>query len=116
MAIPLLLAGLGGGAVISPNVTMTLENVPTRMAGAAGGALQTGQRIGTAIGTALMVAMYHAGTNASDGRVEVGAAVALGTAVLTTVIALTLAIRELRTRKTCSVDENLTHQTVISGH
>ncbi|CAM3393466.1 MFS transporter [Kibdelosporangium persicum] len=115
MAIPLLLAGLGGGAVISPNVTMTLENVPTRMAGAAGGALQTGQRIGTAVGTAVMVAMYHAGTNASDGRVEVGAAVALGTAVLTTVIALILASREQRTRKTCDVDENLSQRSVASG-
>jgi MFS family permease len=38
---PLLLAGLGGGLVSSPNVTLTLEAVPVRMAGAAGGALQT---------------------------------------------------------------------------
>jgi MFS family permease len=38
---PLLLAGLGGGMVTSPNVTLTLQSVPVRMAGAAGGALQT---------------------------------------------------------------------------
>ena len=38
---PLLLAGLGGGMVTSPNATLTLEAVPVRMAGAAGGALQT---------------------------------------------------------------------------
>lgn len=58
-AVALLIAGLGGGAVISPNFTLTLENVPTRMAGAAGGALQTGQRIGTAIGTALLASVYR---------------------------------------------------------
>ena len=38
---PLLLAGLGGGMVTSPNVTLTLRSVPVRMAGAAGDALQT---------------------------------------------------------------------------
>jgi MFS family permease len=43
---PLLLAGLGGGLVTSPNVTLTLEAGPVRMAGAAGGALQTATRIG----------------------------------------------------------------------
>lgn len=49
---PLLLAGLGGGLVTSPNVTLTLEAVPVRMAGAAGGALQTATRVGSAVGTA----------------------------------------------------------------
>ncbi|HEX2263197.1 MAG TPA: MFS transporter, partial [Pseudonocardiaceae bacterium] len=43
-ALPLLVAGIGGGAVISPNVTLTLECVPPVMGGAAAGALQTGQR------------------------------------------------------------------------
>ena len=41
-ALPLLFAGVGGGMVISPNTTLTLECVPVRMAGVAGGALQTG--------------------------------------------------------------------------
>jgi hypothetical protein len=56
---PLLLAGLGGGMVTSPNVTLTLASVPVRMAGAAGGALQTAQRIGAAIGTALLVSVFY---------------------------------------------------------
>src|SRR5690606_19571922 len=50
LVLPLLLAGLGGGAVVSPNFTLTLAEVPPRMGGAAGGALQTGQRVGAAIG------------------------------------------------------------------
>jgi MFS family permease len=57
---PLLLAGLGGGMVTSPNMTLTLQHVPVRMAGAAGGAVQTAQRIGAAIGTAgLATIFYH---------------------------------------------------------
>ncbi|MEU7906167.1 hypothetical protein [Actinoplanes sp. NPDC049118] len=37
--------------VTSPNIRLSLENVPVEMAGAAGGALQTAHRIGGAIGT-----------------------------------------------------------------
>jgi predicted MFS family arabinose efflux permease len=44
-ALPLLIAGLGGGLVISPNLTLTLSQVPVERAGSAGGVLQTGQRI-----------------------------------------------------------------------
>jgi hypothetical protein len=46
--------------VTSPNITLTLESVPVRMAGAAGGALQTGQRIGSAIGTAALASVFYA--------------------------------------------------------
>jgi EmrB/QacA subfamily drug resistance transporter len=56
---PLLLAGLGGGMVTSPNITLTLESVPVRMAGAAGGALQTAQRIGSAVGTAVLATVFY---------------------------------------------------------
>ncbi|WP_327186997.1 MFS transporter [Streptomyces sp. NBC_01334] len=59
-AAPLLfLGGVGGGFVVSPNITMTLRDVPVRMAGAAGGALQTGQRLGAAVGTAALPGLYH---------------------------------------------------------
>jgi len=57
--LPLLLAGAGGGLVISPNITLTLQHVPLGMAGAAGGALQTAQRIGTAIGAALLSTIFY---------------------------------------------------------
>ncbi|MDP9822935.1 EmrB/QacA subfamily drug resistance transporter [Nocardioides massiliensis] len=81
-ALPLLVAGLGGGAVISPNFTLTLADVPTRMGGAAGGALQTGQRIGTAIGAALVMTTYQIALSAYDdpGRAlqwAIGAALVL---------------------------------------
>lgn len=93
----LLLAGLGGGAVISPNFTLTLEHVPTRMAGAAGGALQTGQRIGTAIGTALLMSVY-----ASSIARGVAAQTALRWALALALVLLTgaflLAVRDLRSR------------------
>jgi EmrB/QacA subfamily drug resistance transporter len=56
---PLLVAGLGGGMVTSPNMTMTLQNVPVAMAGAAGGAVQTAQRIGAAIGTASLTMIFY---------------------------------------------------------
>jgi glycerol uptake facilitator-like aquaporin len=45
--------------VTSPNMTLTLQDVPVRMAGAAGGALQTAQRIGAAIGTATLATIFY---------------------------------------------------------
>ncbi|HEY3715427.1 MAG TPA: MFS transporter [Jatrophihabitantaceae bacterium] len=56
---PLLVAGLGGGMVTSPNMTLTLQNVPVRMGGAAGGAVQTAQRIGAAVGTATLATIFY---------------------------------------------------------
>lgn len=38
---------------------MTLRDVPVRMAGAAGGALQTGQRLGAAVGTAALPGLFY---------------------------------------------------------
>ncbi|GIJ54345.1 MFS transporter [Virgisporangium aurantiacum] len=58
-AVPLLLAGVGGGMVTSPNLTLSLQNVPVRMAGVAGGALQTAQRIGAAVGTAVLATIFY---------------------------------------------------------
>jgi multisubunit Na+/H+ antiporter MnhB subunit len=61
------------------------------------------------------VAAFRVGTNSADGSFQVGVAVALGIAVLIMGVALALAVREFRTRKTCSVDENLSHRSVISS-
>jgi EmrB/QacA subfamily drug resistance transporter len=58
-ALPLLIAGLGGGLVISPNLTLTLSQVPVERAGSAGGLLQTGQRIGSAAGIAVTGSVFY---------------------------------------------------------
>jgi EmrB/QacA subfamily drug resistance transporter len=87
----LLLAGLGGGAVISPNVTLTLSEVPPRMGGAAGGALQTGQRIGASIGAALLVTAYGLGSDPDDAL-----RLAVGTGLVLLALALVMAVRALR--------------------
>jgi MFS family permease len=66
-ALPLLIAGLGGGLVISPNLTLTLAEVPVQRAGSAGGVLQTGQRIGTAAGIAVTGSIFYSRLAASHG-------------------------------------------------
>jgi predicted MFS family arabinose efflux permease len=58
-ALPLLIAGLRGGLVISPNLTLTLSQVPVERAGSAGGVLQTGQRIGSAAGIAVTGSVFY---------------------------------------------------------
>jgi EmrB/QacA subfamily drug resistance transporter len=67
-ALPLFLAGIGGGMVISPNQTFTLSEVPERRAGTAGGLLQTGQRIGSAIGIAAIGSVFFAQLGGMAGK------------------------------------------------
>ncbi|WP_246192679.1 MFS transporter [Kitasatospora atroaurantiaca] len=57
-ALPLLVAGVGSGLVVSPNQTLTLGEVPVVRAGSAGGVLQTAQRIGSAIGIAAVGSVF----------------------------------------------------------
>ncbi|PRW62835.1 MFS transporter [Actinopolyspora mortivallis] len=57
-ALPLLVAGVGSGMVISPNQTVTLSGVEVTRGGTAAGVQQTGQRIGTAIGTATASGLF----------------------------------------------------------
>ena len=66
-AVPMLVAGVGSGFVITPNVTLTLQNVPVRRAGIAGGVLQTGQRIGSAAGIAFTGSVFYADVRSSRG-------------------------------------------------
>ena len=44
---------------VNPNFTLALAEVPPHMGGAAGAAMQTGQRIGSAIGAALLMTVYE---------------------------------------------------------
>jgi MFS family permease len=96
-AAPLLLAGIGSGTVISPNITLTLADVPVPRAGTAGGVLQTGQRIGTAAGIALVGTVFFSELSA---RAPHGAAaVALGVATALTILALLASAVDLSGRR-----------------
>jgi MFS family permease len=103
LLVPLFIAGIGGGATISPNITMTLSAVPPRMGGAAGAALQTGQRIGSAIGAAVLTAAFRLSVSSGTGLGR-AVSVALMVALAFTVLALVLAIRELRIRPIAASD------------
>jgi EmrB/QacA subfamily drug resistance transporter len=94
LAPAMLLAGIGGGGVISPNFTLTLAEVPPQMGGAAGGALQTGQRIGSALGAALLMTVYQAVDAVASA--PVAARAALLTALLVLSAALAAAVRSWR--------------------
>jgi MFS family permease len=58
VALAMALAGAGGGAVISPNQTLMLEDIPVHQGGLAGSLAQVGQRIGTAIGLAAALSVF----------------------------------------------------------
>ncbi|MFG1951787.1 MFS transporter [Micromonospora sp. NPDC048830] len=66
-AVPLLVAGLGSGLVITPNQTLTLSQVPVPQAGSGAGMLQTGQRIGSAAGIAAVGALFFSSLAATHG-------------------------------------------------
>jgi EmrB/QacA subfamily drug resistance transporter len=94
LVVGLLVAGFGGGGVISPNFTLTLEAVPPTMGGAAGAALQTGQRIGSALGAALLVTVYELAAGPLDTEGALRAA--LLTSLLVLSAALAMAVGSLR--------------------
>lgn len=88
LALALLFIGIAQGAVISPNQTLTLTDVPLRYSGSAGGVLQTGQRIGTAVGLALVTAIFFATLAASDWQ----GAFTTSFVVITGVVLVSLAV------------------------
>ncbi len=94
LVVGLLVAGLGGGGVISPNFTLTLAEVPPAMGGAAGAALQTGQRIGSSLGAALLITVYELadGPMPADGALQAS----LLTSLLVLSAALAMAFGSLR--------------------
>lgn len=71
MAGVMVIGGIGGGLVISPNQTLTLADIPVRQGGLAGSVGQLGQRIGTAVGTAIALALFYATIyREQDGSVD----------------------------------------------
>ena len=96
LAGPLLVAGLGSGLVISPNITLTVAEVPVERAGTAGGLLQTGQRIGTAAGIALVGAVFYS-TAATGGGLDASTALRVAAALVG--VALLASAVDLRGRR-----------------
>ncbi|MFD5559383.1 MFS transporter [Kitasatospora griseola] len=90
-ALPLLVAGLGSGLVVSPNQALTLNEVPVARAGSAGGVLQTAQRIGSAAGIATVGATFfgHLHTPADyPGAFQLSLAVVIAFVLLALVAAV----------------------------
>lgn len=92
--LTLFLQGAGQAMVVSPNQTLTLAEVPLHYAGAAGGILQTSQRIGTSVGIAAItgIAFSTAGRRGWDDGFLMG----LGASVAICLIAVALAALDLR--------------------
>ncbi|MGI8947757.1 MAG: MFS transporter [Ornithinimicrobium sp.] len=66
MAATFLVTGAAQGFVIGPNQSLTLADVPVEHGGAAGGVMQTGQRIGGAVGIAVGTGVLYAVLADSD--------------------------------------------------
>ncbi len=100
LAPALLVAGLGGGLVISPNVTLTLAEVDPRRAGSGGGMLQTAQRVGSAIGVAVVLAQFFSALADSGGDYRDALSVSLRTTIVLIGVALVFALLDLARRRT----------------
>lgn len=66
LAVAFAVTGVAQGFVIGPNQSLTLAQVPLEYAGAAGGVLQTGQRVGGAVGLAVGTGVMFAVLAGSD--------------------------------------------------
>jgi EmrB/QacA subfamily drug resistance transporter len=77
---PMVLMGVGGGLAFSPLNVLIMATVPPADAGAAGGALQTMQQIGSTLGLAILVTVAG---SASRGTVGDAAVVTGATAAFT---------------------------------
>ncbi|HJP78422.1 MAG TPA: MFS transporter [Pseudonocardiaceae bacterium] len=94
-SIPLLVAGIGSGIVISPNQTLTLNDVPPAEGGTAAAVLQTGQRIGSAMGTAVAGSLFFSALTSTRGDFHTSAAEALWGSVVLVGVALLAGIADL---------------------
>ncbi|KTS02455.1 MFS transporter [Microbacterium testaceum] len=54
LCVPLFVLGLAGGAIVTPNQTLTLAEVDPVRGGVAGGVVQTAQRVGASIGQTVL--------------------------------------------------------------
>lgn len=97
LLLSLAFFGLGQGSVVSPNQALTLAEVPLAYAGSSGAIMQTGQRIGTSVGIAVITAIVFAVRPYSSWSVAVS--VGLLAVTLVILLALAMAIKDLRGRR-----------------
>lgn len=103
VAAAMTLAGAGGGAVISPNQTLMLEDIPVSQGGLAGSLAQVGQRIGTAIGLAAALSTFffvlaEEATMAQSARYHDAFAIAAVVVVSLVSVALVFALMDTKMR------------------
>jgi len=107
VAAAMTIAGAGGGAVISPNQTLMLEDIPVHQGGLAGSLAQVGQRIGTAIGLAAALSTFFfvvAGDVTQPLSTAYHDAFVVAATVVVSLVALALvfALMDTRVRKATS--------------
>jgi EmrB/QacA subfamily drug resistance transporter len=90
-----LLAGLGGGLVISPNITLSLDEVDPARAGAGGGLLQTAQRVGSAIGVAVVLALFFERVASTKGDFAEALSYSLHVTIGFVLVALALGVADM---------------------
>lgn len=95
LAATVALLGVGQGLVVSPNQTLSLLEVAPADSGAAGGVIQTGQRVGSAIGAAAITAVFFVLTPTHGW--EFAFLAAFGLISATVVAACATALIDLRT-------------------
>jgi EmrB/QacA subfamily drug resistance transporter len=103
IAVPLLVAGIGGGFVVAPNQTLALEEVPAREGGTAAGVLQTGQRVGSAVGISAVGAVFFGSLASSRGdwssSISSGLVVTVGLVVLALLVGVADLVSDRITRR-----------------
>jgi EmrB/QacA subfamily drug resistance transporter len=96
LAGPLLVMGIGSGALITPNQTLTLAAVDPVAGSTAGGVLQTAQRIGLTLGQAVVGATFFATlTGSSHASYKTALATSIAVALVFVALALTVGIVDL---------------------
>jgi hypothetical protein len=109
----------------SPNLTLTLQRVPVATAGAAGGAVQAAQRIGSAIGSAMLVGIFYSQLSRDDYAYQPAISSTLLYAAGFMLLALSLSVTDLirqprRSRRAAGLTATTTvnrgsEQTVAAG-
>ncbi len=97
LLLSLSFIGLAQGAVISPNQTLTLAEVPLEYAGSSGAIMQTGQRIGTSVGIAMITAAVFAALARWTWSIAV--VIGFGLIALVVLAALGMAFKDQRDRE-----------------